>query len=245
MIYNQFAEKEINPDTGFSRFLDKDYYTSEQQYTNIIATATRNNQIVNELHTEFVLLKAYGISNANVIKILSVYKPALKEVKKDAVSSIIVRWCVYYSNHYKELKRLLGDDWQIKAEQLIDFYIKNKDNPSIPNAYLNQPVTIECCIQDIRALLNRLLLFTQLEIPIEHSSKQLYDKEQQIKKHINDCEDIELLSSFYAELLSVLGSKSENRNNFAKAENYKAIRILKTCGFVEAAYKWLDCFPKK
>ena len=245
MIYNEFVEKVINPKTGFSTFLDKGYYTSEQKYVDILATASKNNRIVNELQGKIMTLKAYGVSHANTFKILKIYKPALKEVKKDAISSVITRWCIYYSNHYKELKRLIGPDWQVKAEQLIDFYIKNKDNPSISNAYLNQPVTIDACIEDIRYLLNRLLLFTQLDVPVEHNPKQLYAREQEIKEQINKCEDIEILNGFYAELISILGNKNESRRNFANAENYRAIRILKTCGFIEAAYKWLDCFPKK
>lgn len=245
MIYNEFISKEINPKTGVSGFFDKGYYTSEQQYANIIASPSKNNRVVQEVHNEIMILKAYGVSHADIKKILDVYRPAMKAVKKDALSSIITRWCVYYSNHHKDLKRLIGHDWEVKAEQLIDFYVKNKDNPSVSTEYLNMPVTVEACIEDIRALLNKLLLFTQLEIPQEYNPKELYAREQEIKKQINDCEDVEILNGYYAELVSVLGNKNESRRNFANNENYKAIRILKTCGFVEAAYKWLDCFPKK
>lgn len=245
MIYNEFISKEINPKTGVSGFFDKGYYTSEQQYADIIASPSKNNRVVQEVHNEIMILKAYGVSHADVKKILDVYRPAIKAVKKDALSSIITRWCVYYSNHHKDLKRLIGHDWEVKAEQLIDFYVKNKDNPSVSTEYLNMPVTVEACIEDIRALLNKLLLFTQLEIPQEYNPKELYAREQEIKKQINDCEDVEILNGYYAELVSVLGNKNESRRNFANNENYKAIRILKTCGFVEAAYKWLDCFPKK
>ena len=46
-------------------------------------------------------------------------------------------------------------------------------------------------------------------------------------------------------VISILGNKNESRRNFANNENYKAIRILQTCGFVKAAHTWLDCFPKK
>lgn len=245
MIYNEFISKEINPKTGVSGFFDKGYYTSEQQYADIIASPSKNNRVVQEVHNEIMILKAYGVSHADVKKILDVYRPAMKAVKKDALSSIITRWCVYYSNHHKDLKRLIGHDWEVKAEQLIDFYIKNKDNPSVSTEYLNMPVTVEACIEDIRALLNKLLLFTQLETPQEYNPKELYAREQEIKKQINECEDVEILNGYYAELVSVLGNKNESRRNFANNENYKAIRILKTCGFVEAAYKWLDCFPKK
>lgn len=245
MIYNEFISKEINPKTGVSGFFDKGYYTSEQQYADIIASPSKNNRVVQEVHNEIMILKAYGVSHADVKKILDVYRPAMKAVKKDALSSIITRWCVYYSNHHKDLKRLIGHDWEVKAEQLIDFYVKNKDNPSVSTEYLNMPVTVEACIEDIRALLNKLLLFTQLEIPQEYNPKELYAREQEIKKQINECEDVEILNGYYAELVSVLGNKNESRRNFANNENYKAIRILKTCGFVEAAYKWLDCFPKK
>lgn len=245
MIYEDFISKEINPKTGISGFFDKGYYTSEQQYADIIASPSKNNRVVQEVHNEIMILKAYGVSHADVKKILDVYRPAMKAVKKDALSSIITRWCVYYSNHHKDLKRLIGHDWEVKAEQLIDFYIKNKDNPSVSTEYLNMPVTVEACIEDIRALLNKLLLFTQLETPQEYNPKELYAREQEIKKQINECEDVEILNGYYAELVSVLGNKNESRRNFANNENYKAIRILKTCGFVEAAYKWLDCFPKK
>lgn len=245
MIYNEFISKEINLKTGVSGFFDKGYYTSEQQYADIIASPSKNNRVVQEVHNEIMILKAYGVSHADVKKILDVYRPAMKAVKKDALSSIITRWCVYYSNHHKDLKRLIGHDWEVKAEQLIDFYVKNKDNPSVSTEYLNMPVTVEACIEDIRALLNKLLLFTQLEIPQEYNPKELYAREQEIKKQINECEDVEILNGYYAELVSVLGNKNESRRNFANNENYKAIRILKTCGFVEAAYKWLDCFPKK
>ena len=245
MIYNEFISKEINPKTGVSGFFDKGYYTSEQQYANIIASPSKNNRVVQEVHNEIMILKAYGVSHADVKKILDVYRPAMKAVKKDALSSIITRWCVYYSNHHKDLKRLIGHDWEVKAEQLIDFYVKNKDNPSVSTEYLNMPVTVEACIEDIRALLNKLLLFTQLETPQEYNPKELYAREQEIKKQINECEDVEILNGYYAEIVSVLGNKNESRRNFANNENYNAIRILKTCGFVEAAYKWLDCFPKK
>lgn len=245
MIYNEFVSKEINPKTGVSGFFDKGYYTSEQQYADIIANPSKNNRVVQEVHNEIMILKAYGVSHADVKKILDVYRPAMKAVKKDALSSIITRWCVYYSNHHKDLKRLIGHDFEVKAEQLIDFYIKNKDNPSVSTEYLNMPVTVETCIEDIRALLNKLLLFTQLEIPQEYNPKELYAKEQEIKQKIMDCEDVEILNSAYAELISILGNKNESRRNFANNENYKAIRILKTCGFTKAAYKWLDCFPKK
>ena len=245
MIYKDFISKEINPKTGVSGFFDLGYYTSEQQYKDIIASPSKNNRVVQELHNEIITLKAYGVSHADTKKILDIYRPAMKAVKKDALSSLITRWCVYYSNHHKELKRLIGHDFEIKAEQLIDFYIKNKDNPSVSTEYLNMPVTVESCIEDIRALLNKLLLFTQLDTPQEYNSKELYTREQEIKQKINNCEDIEMLNGYYAELVSVLGNKNESRRNFANNENYKALRILKTCGFVEAAYKWLDCFPKR
>lgn len=245
MIYKDFISKEINPKTGVSEFFDEGYYTSEQQYKDIIASPSKNNRVIQELHNEIMILKAYGVSHARVKRILDVYRPGLKGVNKDAFSSLITRWCVYYSNHPKELKRLIGHDFDVKAEQLIDFYIKNKDNPSVSTEYLNMPVTVEACIKDIRALLNKLLLFTQLETPQEYNPKELYAREQEIKAKINNCEDVEILNGYYAELVSVLGNKNESRRNFANNENYKAIRILKTCGFVEAAYKWLDCFPKK
>ena len=245
MIYKDFVSKEINPKTGVSGFLDQGYYTSEQQYKDIIASPSKNNRVVQELHNEIMILKAYGVSHAHVKKILDVYRPALKGVKKDALASLITRWCVYYSNHQKELKRLIGKDFEVKAEQLIDFYIKNKDNPSVSTEYLNMPVTIESCIDDIRALLNKLLLFTQLDLPEEYNPKELYSREQEVKQKILDCEDIEILNTCYAELISILGNKNESRRNFANNENYKAIRILKTCGFVKAAHTWLDCFPKK
>lgn len=244
-MYQEYITVNINPDTGFSRYFDKNYYSSESKYINMLATAVGKNKIINELQVEILILKAYGISNAQIINILSIFKPAVKEVNKDAIKSIITRWCRYFSYHLKDLKRLIGDNWQAKAEQLIDFYIKNKDNPSIANSYLNQPVSIDSCIDDIRSLLEKLLLITQLEIPVEHNPKQLYNEEQEVKKKINNCEDIELLSDYYAELISILGKKNESRNNFSKAEKYKAIRILKTCGFIEAAHKWLNCFPKK
>ena len=103
MIYNEFVEKVINPKTGFSTFLDKGYYTSEQKYVDILATASKNNRIVNELQGKIMTLKAYGVSHANTFKILKIYKPALKKFKKDAISSVITRWCIYYSNHYIHL----------------------------------------------------------------------------------------------------------------------------------------------
>lgn len=244
-MYQDFVTEKINPATGFSHFLDEDYYTSEPQYINMMASAVGKNKIANEVQPQVMILKAYGLSHGQLLDILCVYKPALKEVNKKAIKSLITRWCRYFSYHLKDLKRLIGDNWQVKAEQLIDFYIKNKDNPSVANSYLNQPVSIDSCIDDIRSLLEKLLLITQLEIPIEHNPKHLYNEEQEVKKKINNCEDIELLSDYYAELISILGKKNENRNNFSKAEKYKAIRILKTCGFIEAAHKWLNCFPKK
>lgn len=245
MIYDEFITKKINPKTGVSEFFDWGYYTSEQQYADVIASPSKANRVVQELHNEIMILKAYGVSHANIKAILDVYRPAMKAVKKEALSSIITRWCVYYSHHIKELRKLIGHDFQVRAEQLIDFYVKNKDNPSISTEYLNMPVSIESCVEDIRALLNKLLLFTELETPQEYNPKELYAREQEIKQKIMDCEDIEILNSAYAELVSVLGNKNESRRNFANNENYKAIRILRTCGFMKAAHKWLDCFPKK
>lgn len=245
MIYNEFISMEINPKTGVSRFFDFGYYTSEPQYGDVIASPSKANRVVQELHNEIMVLKAYGVSHGNVKNILEVYRPAMKAVKKEALSSLITRWCVYYTKHLKDLKRLIGPDYQVKAEQLIDYYIKNKDNPSVSNEYLNMPVTVESAINDIRSLLNKLLLFTQLDTPTEYNPKELFAREQEVKAKINKCEDIEMLNGYYAELVSILGSKNESRRNFANNENYKALRILKTCGFVEAAYKWLDCFPKK
>ena len=101
---------------------------------------------------------------------------------------------------------------------LCFLYLFIKDNPSISNAYLNQPVTIDACIEDIRSLLNRLLLFTQLNVPVEHNPKQLYAREQEIKEQINKCEDIEILNGFYAELISILGNKNESRRNTGRNE---------------------------
>lgn len=245
MIYDEYISMKMNPESGVSRYFDNGYYRSELQYKDILACPSKANKIVQELHNEIMILKAYGVAHSNVKNILDVYRPALKAVKKDALLSIITRWCVYYAHHLKDLKRLIGPYYQIKAEQLIDYYIKNKDNPSVSNEYLNMPVTIETAITDIRALLNKLLLFTQLETPVEYNPKELYSREQEVKAKINNCEDIEMLNGYYAELVSILGSKNESRRNFANNENYKALRILKTCGFVEAAYKWLDCFPKK
>lgn len=244
-MYKDFIEKEINPDTGFSHFLDKDYYSFTEDYSNIIAYAKKENNIVNELQAETMMLKAYGISNANVYKILCIYKVRLKYVNKKAYDTVLRKWCVYYSYHLDELKRLIKPEWKVKAEQLIDFYVKNKHNPSVNSEYISQPVTLDCCIEDIRALLEKVLLFTKLDLPEETNVKQLTKEEIDIKNKILKCEDTELLNGYYASLLSILNKKAEARKNFSKANNYKAIRVLNTCGLVEAAYKWLDCFPKK
>ena len=244
-LYSKFITEEQNPETGLSRYFDKEHYKSELEYRNKLASVSPKNKVIQELQPEILILTAYGVQQSNIKKILSVYRPAFKTIKREAYSSVITRWCVYYGVHHKELKKLIGRDYDIKAEQLIDFYIKNKDNPSVSTEYLNMPVTIEACVHDIRALLNKLLLFTQLETPNETNIKNLNTQEREIKEKINRCEDVEILNGYYAELVSILGNKNENRRNLANSENYKAIRILKTCGFVEAAYKWLDCFPKK
>ena len=244
-LYEDFIAEPINPETGVSKYFDKDHYKQERRYINVLAVPSTKNKVVQELQIEALCLIAYGVSQAKIKKIFDIYRPAYRSVKRDAYSSIYSRWCLYFSHHLKELKRLIGHDFEVKAEQLIDFYIKNKDNPSISTEYLNMPVTIESSIDDIRALLNKLLLFTQLETPNETNIKNLNAQEREIKEKINRCEDVEILNGYYAELVSILGNKNENRRNLANSENYKAIRILKTCGFVEAAYKWLDCFPKK
>lgn len=244
-LYSEFITEAQNPKTGVSRYFDEDHYKSELSYRDRLAAVSPKNRVIQELQSEILILTAYGVQQSNIKKILDVYRPAFKGIKREAYSSVITRWCVYYAVHHKQLKKLIGPDYNVKAEQLIDFYIKNKDNPSVSTEYLNLPVTIEACINDIRALLNKLLLFTQLETPNESNIKELNVREREIKEKINNCEDIEILNGYYAELVSILGNKNENRRNYANSENYKAIRILKTCGFVEAAYKWLDCFPKK
>ena len=59
------------------------------------------------------------------------------------------------------------------------------------------------------------------------------------------CDDISILNEYYSQLLTILSQKDEYRKNLPNKASYKAIRCLQQCGFTEAAYKWLNNFPKK
>ena len=76
-MYQEYITININPDTGFSRYFDKNYYSSESKYINMLASAVGKNKIINELQIEILILKAYGVSNAQIINILSIFKPAI------------------------------------------------------------------------------------------------------------------------------------------------------------------------
>ena len=245
MLYEKFIAKPINPKTKVSEFFDEHYYTSEASYRNIIASPSPKNYILNTIKREIIILKAYGVANVQVRAILIAYKPELDEVNKDAISTIITRWCVYYSYHLEELYEILGSTWQAEAERLIEFYITHKNDKQTKNKYLTAPVEVTDSIKDIKNLLNKLILYTQLEIPEAYNIKELKDKEQDIKNKINKCEDVEIFNGYYSELTSILRDINESRKNAKNAKEYKAIRVLKTCGFLEAAYKWLDCFPDR
>lgn len=245
MQYKKYISEELNPITGVSRFFDINHYNSKGSYKTIIATASQKNYLVNDLKRETLLLKAYGLNNSDTRKVLLVYKPEFESTSKDAYSDIIARWCTYYSYHIDELKNILGNSWFAEAEHLLDYYLSNKDSKAANNKYLTEPITYNNCIKDIRNLLNKLILYAQCELPDEYNLKDLKEKEQRIKQRLSNCEDVEVLNDLYSELLSILKKKEQTRNLAKDSQDLKAIRVLKSCGFLEAAYLWLECFPNK
>lgn len=243
-MYKDYIYMPINPTTNLSTFFDPDHYKGETEYRNRVAHASKQNNIVEKLKVEILQLTAYGVQPAIIKKVLSIYKPELNSIRSEAFKSLASRWCIYYSRHLKELHKLIGNDWKVKAEQLIEYYEHNKFRPKRETNFDETPVSIGACIEDIRYYLEKLLVYANYNTPSEFKIKDLNIQEQVIKEQINKCEDLEMLNSYYAKLVSLLGNKKEFYARQSQAEQLKAIRILKSCGFIEAAYKWLNCFPK-
>jgi len=147
-----------------------------------------------------------------------------------------------------KLKTFIGD-YKSKAESYIDYYEDNKyknkflvkENPKITTG----KITLNNAESDIRNLLNTLLLYTRQVIPEEESIDKLRSKELEIKLKMQKCDNIEILNDYYEELLDILTKKKEIREFEPNHSNLKAVRYLNQCGFIEAAYKWLKCFPNK
>lgn len=88
-------------------------------------------------------------------------------------------------------------------------------------------------------------MFTKVNVPENDNIKKLNIQEKEIKEKIMKCDNISILNEYYSQLLTILSQKDEYRKNLPNKASYKAIRCLQQCGFTEAAYKWLNNFPKK
>lgn len=239
--YSQFISESINPQTGYSHLLDNGHYSYKMER---IPVPTPKNRVLKEVQKEMLTLSAYGVTSANNKKILQVWRKELQDITKDAFDTYCAKCCDYYSRHLKDLNLIIGDYVPV-AQQLIEFYIENKDKSSITNWDLDKPINISTVIPDIKLLIQRLLQITEVEIPEHYEIKKLNEEEKSIKDKINSCEDIELLNNYYAKLIDVLNRKQNYRKILPQSEQYKAIRVLKESGFIESAYMWLDCFPNK
>src|SRR5699024_1352797 len=148
------------------------------------------NRVLKEVQKEMLTLSAYGVTSANNKKILQVWRKELQDITKDAFDTYCAKCCDYYSRHLKYLNLIIGDYVPV-AQQLIEFYIENKDKSSITKWDLDKPIKISTVIPDIKLLIQRLLQITEVEIPEHYDIKKLNEEEKSIKDKINSCEDIE------------------------------------------------------
>lgn len=245
MNYSDFILVDKNPNTGLSKAFDKGYYNIEETYKYQLPIPMPQNRILSTLHKEIMSLLAYGLGPTKTSDVLSVYNPAFKSLNRGAYKTYMNKCCYYYSYHISELKKLIGH-YDSLAEQLIDYYIHNKDKNVVYDAYNTNPINKETVIEDIRTLLEKLLLYANAEISEELNIKELKEEENKIKQDLVNCHDVELVNDYYAKLISNLNKQNEYRKNSSKDHlQAKAVRVLKGSGFVDAAYKWLACFPKK
>jgi hypothetical protein len=247
IVFARYITKEINPETRVSRFFDLGYYKEKTPFASRhLPQVTPQNRLIDNNRKELMALAAYGVGPSDIMKIIKVYKPILKQFERSIFKPYLSKCCIYYSHHIKELKRLIGDDFEVLAESLITYYENNKDNPNQNMAvYSEAPISIETAEADIRLLLNKLLMFTKVNVPENDNIKKLNIQEKEIKEKIMKCDDISILNEYYSQLLTILSQKDEYRKNLPNKASYKAIRCLQQCGFTEAAYKWLNNFPKK
>lgn len=241
MDYKQFILESKNPQTGFSHLFDDGHYSYKIQRLPI---PNPKNRVLQEVQKEMLCLAAFGVGSANNKKILQVWRKELQNITKDAFDTYCSKCCDYYSRHLKDLKLIVGDYVPV-AQQLIEYYVENKDKSVITNWDLDKPINISTVIPDIKLLIQRLLQIANVQIPEQYDIKKLNEEERKIKSKINSCEDMEILNNYYAKLIDVLNKKQNYRQTLPQSEQYKAIRILKDSGFVEAAYMWLDSFPNK
>lgn len=244
--YDEYRVVEKNPKTGIATTFDKGYYKNVKTgiYKDRLPFVTPKNRIIETLHREIMCLTAFGLQPAMVYKVLCVFRKNLMDVNKDAMATYIANCCTYYSCHKDDLRRVIKG-FESRSMQLIDFYESNKDRTNITEQYDNSSIDINTALTDIRVLIQRLLLFAEYSVPNDIITKQLSEQEKSLKDRISKCEDINMLNELYTELISVLGRKNTTRQNSKNYNNYRAINCLKSSGFVEAAYKWLNCFPNK
>lgn len=246
MQYKQFISYNINPDTGVSEVFNKGFYSERGTtfYRNNLPQITKNNRVLYELLVDIMSLVAYGLNHSDTIKILSLWNDDLSNLGRGVYKDYITKCCIYYSYHISELHKLIKD-YSIRAEELIDFYVANKDNPKI-NKFENSPINLDTCKHDIRSLINRLLNIANIEIPEEHKISELDKQINELKLKFCKCEKTELINEYYGELISLMTTKEEQEriNNSEEYDSYEAVRYLRSCGFIEAAYKWLSYFPE-
>lgn len=248
IVFARYIKKGINPETGVSSFFDKGYYKEKSIFsTKHLPQVTPTNKLIDNCRKELMILTAYGVGPSDIMKIMKVYKPALKKYERSLYKPYLSKCCIYYSYHIKELKKLIGDDFEAVAESLITYYENNrsKTNQNM-NIYTNDTcINVENAENEIRLLLNKLLLYTKTQVPCNHNIEELNIAEKEIKDKIMYCDEVSILNEYYSQLLTILSQKEEYRNNMPNSSNYKAIRCLQQSGFIEAAYKWLNNFPKK
>lgn len=244
--YSKYRVVERDEKTGISISFNKGYYNNQksQLYINKLPQASPKNKVMQELHKEIMCLTAFSIQPAMIYNILSVFRRDFGNINKDALSTYIANCCVYYSYNRDKLKTVIKG-YEPRSLQLIDFYESNKDRTNISEQYGETSINIDTALKDIRILLQRLLLFTEYPVPNDTLTKHLTEQEKSLKDRISVCEDVSMLNELYTELISVLGRKTATKQNSKNYNNYKAINCLKSSGFVEAAYKWLNCFPNK
>lgn len=247
MLYSDFVQKERNTETGVAHYFDVGYYNDDSRGSDSLPLPTAKNKLLTTLHSDIMCLTAYGVQPAIIYKILCSWKPELKNVARGAFSPYHDRCCTYYSTRIDELKKVIGS-FEARSEQLIDIYLntsKQNSDAGKLETYLDTPVDINSAERDIKIMLQKLLMYTGVSIPDELNIKKLNTEEKQIKENINNCEDLSIMNEYYAQLVNVLSQKQEYRKNYKNANQYKAIRCLKSCGFIDSAYRWLNCFPDK
>lgn len=249
VIYSKYKTSMINPKTGVSVVFDKNHYKGDKAGQGIsLPLSTATNACLSSNRKEVMILLAYGVGYRDTCRILEVLKNIKEPIRRSLSDSYFRKCCTYYSNHLDALKKLIGDFKPI-AESYIDYYEENKNKVHFQvksaNSIKNDKLDLSNAETEIKKLLNSLLLYTRQIIPDDYDDDILRSQELELKLKIQNCDSIELLNEYYGELLTVLNQKQEIRENEVNHQNLKAIRYLRQCGFTEAAYKWLKCFPNK